>query len=96
MTRSINRKPAVTENPTGRFEEDFIEYRMTMLQSWVERICRHPVLSQSETFHHFITCPNDEKMWKAGKRRAENDRLVGANIFQAIERPHKPLDILHV
>lgn len=88
--------PLPEKQISGRFEEDFIEYRMTMLQSWVERICRHPVLSQSETFHHFITCPNDEKMWKAGKRRAENDRLVGANIFQAIERPHKPLDILHV
>ncbi|XP_047470780.1 sorting nexin-33-like isoform X2 [Penaeus chinensis] len=88
--------PLPEKQISGRFEEDFIEYRMTMLQSWVERICRHPVLSQSETFHHFITCPNDEKMWKAGKRRAENDRLVGANIFQAIERPNKPLDILHV
>ncbi|XP_063610622.1 sorting nexin-33-like isoform X2 [Penaeus indicus] len=88
--------PLPEKQISGRFEEDFIEYRMTMLQSWVERICRHPVLSQSETFHHFITCPNDEKMWKAGKRRADNDRLVGANIFQAIERPSKPLDILHV
>ncbi|XP_042892135.1 sorting nexin-18-like isoform X2 [Penaeus japonicus] len=88
--------PLPEKQISGRFEEDFIEYRMTMLQSWVERICRHPVLSQSEMFHHFITCPNDEKMWKAGKRRAENDKLVGANIFQAIERPQKAMDIFQI
>ena len=31
----------------GRYEEDFIEHRMNQLQSFVDRVCRHPVLSQS-------------------------------------------------
>ena len=32
----------------GRYEEEFIEHRMNQLQSFVDRMCRHPVLSQSE------------------------------------------------
>ncbi|XP_042211753.1 sorting nexin-18-like isoform X3 [Homarus americanus] len=86
--------PLPEKQISGRFEEDLIEYRMTMLQSWVDRICRHPVISQCEVFHHFVTCPNDEKLWKTGKRRAENDKLVGANFYLAIERPDTALDVM--
>ena len=32
----------------GRYEEEFIEHRMNQLQSFVDRMCRHPVLAQSE------------------------------------------------
>ncbi|XP_068212964.1 sorting nexin lst-4-like isoform X3 [Palaemon carinicauda] len=86
--------PLPEKQISGRFEDDLIEYRMTMLQSWIDRICRHPVISQSEVFHHFVTCPNDEKKWKAGKRRAESDKLVGANFYLAIERPDPSLDVI--
>nr|XP_045611627.1 sorting nexin lst-4-like isoform X2 [Procambarus clarkii] len=86
--------PLPEKQISGRFEDDLIEYRMTMLQSWVDRICRHPVISQCEVFHHFVTCPNDEKLWKTGKRRAENDKLVGANFYLAIERPDNALDVM--
>ncbi|KAK8406087.1 hypothetical protein O3P69_007065 [Scylla paramamosain] len=86
--------PLPEKQISGRFEEDLIEYRMTMLQSWVDRICRHPILAQCEVFHHFVTCPNDEKVWKSGKRKAESDKLVGANFYLAIERPDTPLDLM--
>lgn len=86
--------PLPEKQISGRFEEDLIEYRMTMLQSWVDRICRHPVLAQCEVFHHFVTCPNDEKLWKSGKRKAESDKLVGANFYQAIERPDTALELI--
>ncbi|XP_069955467.1 sorting nexin lst-4 isoform X2 [Cherax quadricarinatus] len=86
--------PLPEKQISGRFEDDLIEYRMTMLQSWVDRICRHPVISQCEVFHHFVTCPNDEKLWKTGKRRAESDKLVGANFYLAIERPDTALDVM--
>ncbi|KAK4304005.1 hypothetical protein Pmani_024025 [Petrolisthes manimaculis] len=86
--------PLPEKQISGRFEDDLIEYRMTMLQSWVDRICRHPVIAQCEVFHHFVTCPNDEKLWKAGKRKAESDKLVGANFYLAIERPDTALDVL--
>ena len=46
----------------GRYEEEFIEHRMNQLQSFVDRVCRHPVLSQSEVFQHFLTC-TDDKRW---------------------------------
>jgi len=75
----------------GRYEEEFIEHRMNQLQSFVDRMCRHPVLSQSEVWNHFLAC-TDEKRWKSGKRKAEKDPLVGGAYFSAVTVPDKPLD----
>ncbi|CAG2107737.1 unnamed protein product [Medioppia subpectinata] len=72
---------------SGRYQEEFIEHRRLQLQSWVNRICRHPVLSQSEVWQHFLQCGADEKRWKSGKRRAEKDELVGASLFFAVQPP---------
>ena len=47
---------------SGRYEEEFIEHRMNQLQSFVDRVCRHPVLSQSEVFQHFLTCTDDKRL----------------------------------
>ncbi|KAL7646548.1 UNVERIFIED_CONTAM: hypothetical protein RMT77_001799 [Armadillidium vulgare] len=85
--------PLPEKQISGRFEDDLIEYRMTMLQSWIDRICHHPVLGQCDVLKHFLTCPNDEKTWKAGKRKAESDKLVGVNFYQAVQRPDVPLDV---
>uniref|UniRef100_A0A6A7FZF0 Sorting nexin-18-like n=2 Tax=Hirondellea gigas TaxID=1518452 RepID=A0A6A7FZF0_9CRUS len=86
--------PLPEKQIAGRFEDDLIEYRMTMLQSWLDRICRHPVLSQCQVFTHFIEAPNDEKAWKAGKRKAESDKLVGTNFYEAIQRPEESLELI--
>eukprot|EP00088_Acartia_fossae_P060648 TRINITY_DN7264_c0_g1_i2.p1 TRINITY_DN7264_c0_g1~~TRINITY_DN7264_c0_g1_i2.p1 ORF type:complete len:580 (+),score=112.09 TRINITY_DN7264_c0_g1_i2:24-1742(+) len=75
----------------GRYEEEFIEHRMNQLQSFVDRMCRHPVLSQSEVWKHFLTC-TDEKRWKSGKRKAEKDPLVGGANLLALKPPEKALD----
>ena len=80
---------------------------MNQLQSFVDRMCRHPVLSQSEVpkriklygarahfsqvWGHFLSC-TDEKRWKGGKRKAEKDPLVGGALYTAITVPDKPLD----
>uniref|UniRef100_A0A3Q1J691 Sorting nexin n=1 Tax=Anabas testudineus TaxID=64144 RepID=A0A3Q1J691_ANATE len=75
---------------TGRFEEDFIRMRMEQLQAWMSRMCRHPVVSQSEVFQLFLAY-KDEKEWKAGKRTAEKDEMVGPIIFSLIEpEGHSP------
>lgn len=71
---------------SGRYQEDFIQNRRIQLQSWVNRISRHPVLSESTVWKHFITC-KDEKQWKSGKRRAEKDELVGGLFFLTIQIP---------
>lgn len=71
---------------SGRYQEDFIQNRRIQLHSWVNRICRHPVLSNSTVWKHFITC-KDEKQWKNGKRRAEKDELVGGLFFLTIQIP---------
>lgn len=79
----------------GRYEEQFIEHRRAQLQEFVNSVCRHPVLSQCEVWQHFITC-TDEKRWKAGKRKAEKDELVGANYFVTLQVPERPLNITDV
>ncbi|XP_030265067.1 sorting nexin-9-like [Sparus aurata] len=80
---------------TGRFEEDFIRMRMEQLQAWMTRMCRHPVVSQSEVFQLFLTY-RDEKDWKAGKRKAEKDETVGPMIFSLLEPEAAELDTAEV
>ncbi|XP_053097995.1 sorting nexin-9b isoform X1 [Pangasianodon hypophthalmus] len=81
---------------TGRFEEEFIKMRMERLQAWMSRMCRHPVVSNSEVFQLFLTY-KDEKDWKTGKRKAEKDETVGVMIFSTIEPEGLPdLDVLEV
>lgn len=46
----------------GRFGEEFVEKRKEKLQLWINRICLHPVLSQSLVFKHFMTCGDNEKV----------------------------------
>ncbi|CAJ1087423.1 sorting nexin-9-like [Xyrichtys novacula] len=80
---------------TGRFEVDFIKMRMEQLQSWMTRMCRHPVVSQSSVFQLFLT-HRDEKEWKTGKRKAEKDETVGPMIFSLVETEAAELDAINV
>eukprot|EP00096_Caligus_rogercresseyi_P010112 TRINITY_DN3576_c0_g1_i2.p1 TRINITY_DN3576_c0_g1~~TRINITY_DN3576_c0_g1_i2.p1 ORF type:complete len:600 (+),score=129.55 TRINITY_DN3576_c0_g1_i2:661-2460(+) len=75
----------------GRYEDDFIDHRMIQLQSFVNRVCRHPILSQSQVWQHFLTC-TDEKQWKTGKRKAEKDPLVGGNFLLSVVTPQNPIE----
>lgn len=77
---------------SNRYQEFFIEHRMRQLRLWVQRICRHPVLSQSDFWMHFLTC-TEEKEWKNGKRRAEKDEFTNASFFYTIQPPNVPLDL---
>jgi len=83
--------PLPEKQVSGRYEEDLIEHRKCILQLWVNKICRHPVLSQSEVWQHFMTT-TDEKKWKAGKRSAEKDEYIGGNFFNCITVPNQPVD----
>ncbi|XP_048829953.1 sorting nexin-9-like isoform X1 [Brienomyrus brachyistius] len=78
---------------TGRFEEEFIKLRMERLQGWMTRMCRHPIVSDSEVLQLFLTY-KDEKEWKSGKRRAEKDETVGVMTFSLIE-PEAPELAVH-
>uniref|UniRef100_A0A8K9V942 Sorting nexin 9a n=1 Tax=Oncorhynchus mykiss TaxID=8022 RepID=A0A8K9V942_ONCMY len=80
---------------TGRFEEEFIKMRMERLQGWMCRMCRHPVVSNSDVFQLFLTY-RDEKEWKTGKRRAEKDECVGPMVFSTIDPEAPELDIIEV
>lgn len=78
--------PLPEKQVTGRFEEDLIEHRRVQLQSFVDRICRHPMLSTSEVWMHFLTETNDKK-WTQGKRRIESDQNVGMCLLPTIQAP---------
>ncbi|XP_026875934.2 sorting nexin-9a isoform X2 [Electrophorus electricus] len=69
---------------TGRFEDEFIKMRMERLQAWMSRMCRHPVVSNSDVFQLFLTY-KDEKDWKEGKRKAEKDETAGVMIFSYMD-----------
>uniref|UniRef100_A0A914BYU7 PX domain-containing protein n=1 Tax=Acrobeloides nanus TaxID=290746 RepID=A0A914BYU7_9BILA len=84
--------PLPEKQVSGRYEEDLIEHRKCILQLWANKICRHPVLSHSEVWKHFMTC-TDEKKWKIGKRQAEKDEYVGGNFFNCVTTPPQPVDL---
>ncbi|XP_076471286.1 sorting nexin lst-4-like isoform X2 [Babylonia areolata] len=87
--------PLPDKQVTGRYEEDFVQERMKFLQMWVDRMVRHPVISRSEVFLHFLTC-TDERKWKQGKRKAEKDEYQGGKFFLTISPPHQALDMRDV
>uniref|UniRef100_A0AAR2KRX7 Sorting nexin n=1 Tax=Pygocentrus nattereri TaxID=42514 RepID=A0AAR2KRX7_PYGNA len=76
---------------TGRFEDEFIKMRMERLQGWMSRLCRHPVVANSEVFQLFLTY-TDEKDWKIGKRKAEKDETVGVMVFTTMDPEIRELD----
>ncbi|TPP64587.1 Sorting nexin 9 variant [Fasciola gigantica] len=41
---------------TGRYEDEFVDERRKLLQLWLDRMCKHPVVAQSHVFIHFLTC----------------------------------------
>ena len=41
-----------------------MEKRREKLQMWLNRIARHPVVSQCEVFKHFMLCQDNEKVKK--------------------------------
>lgn len=82
--------PLPDKQISGRYEDQFIEHRRVQLQEFINYMCRHPVFSQSEVWHHFLTC-TDEKQWKDGKRKAERDPFTGANFCLTVAAPEKEL-----
>ncbi|CAH0397598.1 unnamed protein product [Chilo suppressalis] len=82
--------PLPDKQISGRYDEQLIERRRVQLQEFVDWMCRHPVLSKSEVWQHFLTC-TDEKRWKAGKRQAERDNLLGLNYCISLVVPEKAL-----
>ncbi|XP_061706330.1 sorting nexin lst-4 [Cydia pomonella] len=82
--------PLPDKQISGRYDEQLIERRRVQLQEFVDWMCKHPVLSKCEVWQHFLTC-TDEKRWKAGKRQAEKDILIGLNYCISLVVPEKAL-----
>lgn len=78
--------PLPEKQVSGRFDEELIEHRRIELQSFSDRICRHPVLAGSEVWRHFVSETEDKK-WTAGKRKAESDPLVATAFLTTVQAP---------
>ncbi len=78
--------PLPDKSYNTKYGETFLEKRRDRLQAWINRVCRHPVLSRDVlSLRHFLSCPTtDEKSWKLGKRKAEKDNFVGATFFKLV------------
>ncbi|CAF1236556.1 unnamed protein product [Adineta ricciae] len=85
--RFISIPPLPGKQIAGRFEQDFIKERQRLLELWLNRVCRHPVLCASVPVQHFITCDGSDKNkkeWKGGKRRIEKDEFRDASWLQCV------------
>ena len=93
--RLIEKYPCISVPPlpdkqvTGRYSEDLIKRRRQLLEKWMNRVARHPVLAQSSVFQHFVTVCSEtkEKEWKDGKRKAETDKMTGVQFFYTLTTP---------
>ena len=45
---------------TGRYGEEFVSKRKEKLEGWSNRVARHPVMSRSFVFRHFLTCQDEQ------------------------------------
>lgn len=68
----------------GTCTEEFIEKQRSLLQNWIDRICRHPVLSQSIIFQQFITVSN-EKPWKDNNEDKNTQRPTIECLFNSVK-----------
>jgi len=50
---------------------------MNLLQMWLNKVCRHPVLSKSEVWIHFLTCTDERVDFLViYETRSSNDTLT--------------------
>lgn len=84
--------PLPGKQASGRFDDDFVTDRMSRLQCWSVRMCRHPLMSSASVFQHFLTSSDDEKIWKNGKRQAEKDAVVGEIFSLQLKVPEEPVE----
>ncbi|EDV28817.1 uncharacterized protein TRIADDRAFT_52067 [Trichoplax adhaerens] len=56
----------------GRFSEDIIQMRKELLETWLNRLARHPIINESQVFSGFLK-KQDQIEWKEFKRRMEKD-----------------------
>ncbi|CAF0928284.1 unnamed protein product [Adineta ricciae] len=85
--RFLSIPPLPGKQIAGRFEQDFIKERQRLLELWLNRVCRHPVLCASFPVQHFITCDGSDKNkkeWKGGKRKIEKDEFRDASWLQCV------------
>ena len=46
---------------TGKYAEEFVQKRRERLERWLNRLSRHPLVSKSEVFQHFLLCKDGEE-----------------------------------
>ncbi|KAK7019666.1 hypothetical protein SK128_021356 [Halocaridina rubra] len=84
--------PLPEKHILGNLEESVVNHRTYMLQVWLNRICRHPVLSHCEMFQLFITVSN-EKLWRAGSIKVTSETEAYKTFCTKVEIPNFVLDL---
>ncbi|XP_064101164.1 sorting nexin-9-like [Macrobrachium nipponense] len=79
----------------GKFNDEVVEYRQQVLQTWIDYICCHPILSQSDIFRLFITVSN-EVSWEAAAKKMKTESHVHRSFFSGVQTPKSDFDLQEV
>ncbi|KAM3586565.1 intercellular trafficking and secretion, variant 2 [Umbelopsis sp. WA50703] len=75
-----------------RFAEDFVEKRRASLQTFIERLGRHPILSKSQYFQMFLSSPQFNDASARALREQQETMLdsISDSVLNAFSKIKKP------
>ncbi|CAG8436082.1 754_t:CDS:10 [Ambispora gerdemannii] len=83
--------PLPEKQYSGRFNEEFIEKRRRALESFINRLARHPVIRYSDLLTHFLSCEDDSE-WRKREKLFDSDKIIGQVFFQHVYHPEFNID----
>lgn len=85
--RALVLPPLPEKQFSGRFSDEFIEKRRRLLDRFMNRLARHPIIRYSEIFTHFLSCQSDTEWTKADKKFLTERNHNGFSFFQKVFHP---------
>ncbi|CAG8590116.1 2465_t:CDS:10 [Ambispora leptoticha] len=83
--------PLPEKQYSGRFNGEFIEKRRRALESFINRLARHPVLRYSDLLTHFLSCEDDSE-WRKREKLFDSDKITGQAFFKHVYHPEFNID----
>ncbi|KAI0225645.1 hypothetical protein L0F63_007370 [Massospora cicadina] len=90
--RALVLPPLPDKQFSGRFSEEFIEKRRRLLERFLYRLARHPILRYSEIFMHFLSCQAETDWAKGDKKFLTERNYNGFAFFQKVFHPEFNVD----
>lgn len=85
-------KPLIERGILEKRDEEHVHVYQLKLDLWINKVCSHPVLRESDVLVHFLQCLDEGDIWKNGKRKAEKDEISGAQWFRAVGIPNTKMN----